>query len=98
MNSHFADNNRKKLNADLILRNIELITLVGTLHKQKNARYIHMFVQGSQKHPDLKMKLLCATSGVGNTGINCPDFCDIYRIDFPPSILDITQGKGQAGR
>ena len=44
------------------------------------------------------MRLLCATSGVGNAGIDCPDVRTVYRIDFPPSILDLAQEKGRAGR
>ena len=33
----------------------------------------------------MKMNILCATSGVGNAGIDCRDARVVYRIDFPPS-------------
>ena len=94
----FAENIRKRMNSDVDMKDIDVITLIGTLTKEEKARLIRIFVNGSQQHPDLKIRLLCATSGVGNAGIDCPDVRAVYRIDFPPSILDMAQEKGRAGR
>ena len=44
------------------------------------------------------MNILCATSGVRNAGIDCKDVRAVYRIDFPPSIADLSQECGRAGR
>ncbi len=37
-------------------------------------------------------------SGVGNAGIDSPDIRAVFRLDFPPSIIDVCQEKGHAGR
>jgi superfamily II DNA helicase RecQ len=95
---NFAESIKKKMNADKVLKDIDIISLVGTLTKQEKTELIRLFVNGSRKHQDLKLRLLCATSGVGNAGIDCPDVRAVYRIDFPPSILDLAQEKGRAGR
>ena len=42
--------------------------------------------------------MLCATSGVGNVGIDSPDIRGVFRLEFPPSIMDFSQEKGRAGR
>ena len=94
----FADSLRKRMNSDPIMKEIDIISLVGTFTKEEKARKLRTFVNGSSKHPELKIRVLCATSGVGNAGIDCPDVRAVYRIDFPPSILDIAQEKGRAGR
>ena len=94
---NFAESIKKKMNSDKVLKGIDIITLVGTLTKQEKTEFIRLFVNGSRKHPDLKLRLLCATSGVGNAGIDCPDVRAVYRIDFPPSILDLAQGKDVRG-
>ena len=95
---NFTESIKKKMDADAIMKNIDVITLVGTLTKQEKSSYIRKFVNGSKKHPQLQIKLLCATSGVGNAGIDCSDVRAVYRIEFPPSILDLVQEKGRAGR
>ena len=58
-----------------------------------------MFINGSSNpNSQLDMRVLCATSGVGNAGIDSPNIRAVYRIDFPPSILDMVQERGRAGR
>ena len=57
-----------------------------------------MFINGSKTYPAYKVRVLCATSGVGNAGIDCRDVRIVYRMDFPPSLLDIAQENGCAGR
>ena len=86
------------MNADKVLKKIDIISLVGTLTKDEQAQFLRLFVNGSKEHPEMQLRLLRATSGVGNAGIDCPDVRAVYRIDFPPSILDIAQEKGRAGR
>jgi len=86
------------MNSDPEMRSIDIISLVGTFTKEEKAKKIRSFVNGSYRHPELKLNLLCATSGVGNAGIESPDVHSVYRVDFPPSILDIAQEKGRAGR
>ena len=95
---NFADSIKKKMNSDSIMKEIDIISLVGTLTKQEKAKYIRLFVNGSTKHPQLKIRVLCATSGVGNAGIDYLDVRAVYRIVFPPSIIDLAQEKGRAGR
>ena len=96
---NFADKLEKHFDCDDDFKNVDVLTLVGTITKEEKAAYIRMFINGSSD-PDstLDMRVLCATSGVGNAGIDSPDIRSVYRIDFPPSILDFVQEKGRAGR
>ena len=76
-----------------------VLTLTRNLTKEEKAEFIQMFIYGSSKpNSRLDMRVLCATSGVGNAGIDSPDIRYFYRIDFPPSILDLVQERGRAGR
>ena len=91
---NFAESIKKKMNADKVLKEIDVISLVGTLTKDKKVELLRLFVNRSKKHPEMQLRLLRATSGVGNAGIDCPDVRAVYRTDFPPSILDLAQEKG----
>ena len=42
--------------------------------------------------------MLCATSGVRNTGIDSNEIRAVYRVDFPPSVTDVSQERRRAGR
>ena len=86
------------MHSDAIMKKIDFIVLVGTLMKEEKTKCIRLLINGSTKNLHLKIRVLCATSGVGNAGIDCPDVRAVYRIDFPPSILDLAQEKGRAGR
>ena len=44
------------------------------------------------------MRILCATSGVANAGIDSKNVQCALRTEFPPSIQDMCQEKGQVGR
>eukprot|EP00978_Attheya_sp_CCMP212_P039282 scaffold203033_cov110-Attheya_sp.AAC.1 len=46
----------------------------------------------------LKPRVLIATSGCANAGIDCPDVYWVLRQDMPPSVLDLFQEMGRAGR
>ena len=72
----------------------DVLTLIGTLTKDEKSFLINAFLDVNET----KMSVLCATSGVGNAGIDSKNIKAVYRIDFPPSILDIAQERGRAGR
>ena len=96
---NFAEKLEKLLDMDDDFKKIDVLTLVGTLTKEEKAEYIRLFVNGSSRpNCSLDMRVLCATSGVGNAGIDSPDVRCVYRIDFPPSVHDFVQEKGRAGR
>ena len=86
------------LDMDESLSSIDVITLVGTHTKEEKGQYIRLFLNHGDHQIAQKIQILCATSGVGNAGIDCPDVRAVYRIDFPPSIIDLAQEKGRAGR
>ena len=92
---NFADKLEKLLDADPDVKTVNALTLTGTLTKEEKAAFISMFINGSSNtNSTLDMRILCATSGVGNAGIDSPDIRAVYRIDFPPSILDMVQERG----
>ena len=91
-----ADNIETFLDGDELLCDMDVIRLVGTLHRDEKTELINMFLDDSEGSNSLN--ILCATSGVGNAGIDSPNIRAVYRIDFPPSILDICQERGRAGR
>ena len=45
-----------------------------------------------------KFKITCAPSGVANAGIDCKEICFVSPLDLPPSIWDLAQEMGHAGR
>ena len=47
---------------------------------------------------DYNMNVLCATSGVDNTGIDSKEVRSVIRLDFPPFIMDMSQEKGRTER
>ena len=85
------------LDSDEKFDEIDVLTLVGTQTRAEKAAKINRFVNGSEIAGS-KMNILCATSGVGNAGIDCSDVRAVYRVDFPPSISDLSQECGRAGR
>ena len=85
------------LDGDNKFEEINVLTLVGTQTRAEKAAIINRFVNGREALGK-RMNILCATSGVGNAGIDCPDVRAVYRIDFPPSIADLSQECGRAGR
>jgi len=96
---NFSDKLETLLDKDPLLRCVDVLTLVGTFTKEEKAANIRLFLNGSVSDTSkTDVRVLCATSGVGNAGIDCPDVRSVYRIDFPPSLLDIIQEKGRAGR
>lgn len=86
------------LDCDESLFRIHLVTLIGTMTKEEKAAYIRLFVNNAEHPLSPRIRILCATSGVGNAGIDCKHIKAVYRVGFPPSILDLAQEKGRAGR
>jgi hypothetical protein len=75
------------------LQSCNVLFLVGTQTRAEKATTIDIFVNGSSNLP-YKYDVLCATSGVGNAGIDCKDVRAVYRVDFLPSITDVSQERG----
>ena len=79
------------------LQACDVMTLVGTQTRAQKASIINAFINNSDKL-EYNLDVLCATSGVGNAGIDCIKIRAVYRVDFPPSISDIILERGRAGR
>lgn len=75
----------------------DVICIHGQLSKEEKSRYTQIFLN-PELEEDESIKVLCATSGVGNVGIDSPDIRGVFRLEFPPSIMDLVQEKGRAGR
>jgi hypothetical protein len=78
-------------------QSVDLVSLVGTLTPEQKAHHIKAFVSGvvnSDFHP----RVLCATSGAANAGIDSSLVFGVFRIDFPPNLVDMKQEGGRAGR
>ena len=76
---------------------IDVMTLHGRQTRTQKASYLDLFVSD---HITLAhdVRILCATSGVANAGIDSKHVRCAIRIEFPPSIQDICQEKGRVGR
>ena len=76
---------------------IDVLTIHGRQTRTQKASYLDLFVsdQTTLAHD---VRILCATSGVANAGIDSKNVRCAIRIEFPPSIQDICQEKGRVGR
>ena len=79
------------------LHKIDIITLVGTMTKEEKSFYTNIFLSQTQNNK-YNLHILCATSGVGNTGINSSQIGVVYRLGMPENITNLFQEKGRAGR
>ena len=75
----------------------DIMCIHGQLSKEEKASYTQLFLN-PEHDDDQRIRVLCATSGVGNVGIDSPDIRAVFRLEFPPSIMDFSQEKGRAGR
>ena len=75
-----------------------MLRLHGNLSRDEKVQIIDLFINGSPSLSHLNLNILCATSGVGNAGIDSSEVRSVVRLGFPPSILDMSQEKGRAGR
>jgi len=82
---------------------------VGTLLREQKFYHIRVFTRSNADHYDelefatedkrpFNPQILVATSGAANAGIDDPEVYGVTRMDFPPSLLDVQQEKGRAGR
>ena len=83
------------LNTDGHLYKIDYMVIHGQLSQEEKAGYLKLFMETSPKRD---MRVLLATSGVANAGIDSSKIHTAIRIEFPPSIQDICQEKGRVGR
>ena len=82
----------QELDSEASLYHHDILTIQGTLAKETKTKIIELFM--NEDGPSI----LCATSGVGNAGIDSKQVRLVVRLDFPRSIVDICQEKGRAGR
>ena len=82
----------------------DVIHVDGDLFKEQKFHNITIFLQhgkiNNPKDPSnpLDPRILVATSGAANAGIDSPDVYLVLRDGFPPSIADLLQELGRAGR
>jgi ATP-dependent DNA helicase RecQ len=85
------------LDADDHINPHEVIVIHGQISKAEKGTYTRFFLD--PEHPDDEnINVLCATSGVGNVGLDSPHIRNVFRMDLPPSPLDFVQEIGRAGR
>ena len=82
---------------DDLLFEKDIMCIHGKLSKEEKSRYTQIFLN-PEVEEDKSIRVLCATSGVGNVGIDSSHIRGVYRLEFPPSIMDFVQEKGRAGR
>ena len=85
------------MDKDFVLTNIYIAAVIGRMKREAKAETLRIFFKNSLQS-SLNLRILCCTSGVGNAGIDSPDITTVYRINFPPPILDICQERGRSGR
>jgi hypothetical protein len=78
---------------------IDIIEVDGALTKVEKAFYIQEFLDPVTETNGIDLnRILVCTSGVGNVGIDSPDIRAVYRLEYPPSVIDFIQEMGRAGR
>ena len=88
---------KREFDPDNIIHSTEVLTVHGQLSKVEKPLYTQIFLKPS--HPDGgNVSVPVTTGGVGNVGIDSPDIRNVFRIQFPPLVLDFLQDIGQAGR
>ena len=85
------------LNADVDLYKIDYIVIHGQLSQEEKAGYLkHFMADRNDRIHDIRV--LLATSGVANVGINSKEIHTAICVKFPPSIQDTCQEKGRVGQ
>ena len=79
------------------LHNQDVVTLVGTMTKEENAFYTHLFLKDDRSNR-YNPHILCATSGVGNAGIDSSKIGIVDRLGKPESVSDFFQEMEHASR
>ena len=87
------------LNIDDKLYLADAISIHGQLSHEEKVVYLKMFMGDALPFESAdSIRILLATSGVVNAGIDCSEVYTAIRIEFPPSIMDFCQEKGRVGR
>ena len=87
----------KYLDIDDEMFTIDVMVLHGCQTRTQKASYLDFFTSNTTTI-DHDVRMLCATSGVANAGIDSRDISCAMRTEFPPSIQYICQEKGRVGR
>ena len=83
------------MDSDDHIHHSDLIRVVGTMTKEEKTKYISKFL--SKKYNlYYNINVLCATSRVGNSGIDSPNVHVVYHIYISPYLLGVNQEKGRA--
>ena len=78
-------------------KDVDVLLVHGNLTKEEKSAFISAFTSDANDD-DMNFKIMCSTSGVANAGIDCKDVRCVFRLDLPPSIFDLVQEMGRAGR
>jgi hypothetical protein len=87
----------------------DLLKITGTLLREQKFYHIRVFTKSNldnvcvlqdcrEDARPFNPQILTATSGAANAGIDVLDVFGVTRLEFPPSLLDVQQEKGRAGR
>ena len=77
----------KFLDTTQALHIIDIITLVSTMGKEEKEFYTNMFLS-DKEYKKYNPHIMCATSGVGNAGIDSSKISVVFRLGMPESISD----------
>jgi len=78
------------------LEKYDVLVIHGQQSKEEMSAFLNAF--STCNGENMNFKIACATSGVANSGIDCKDIRFVFRLDLPPSIWDMAQEMGRAGR
>jgi hypothetical protein len=89
--------------------NSDVVSLSGAQMKEQKFHHINLFA--AKNLPNLPLletsndvtqpfnpQILTATSGAANSGLDSEDVFGVGRAEFPPTLVDVLQEKGCAGR
>ena len=88
---------------------VDILTIVGSLLQEQKFYHIQVFMKSNVPNVELlencreesrpfNPRILTATSGAANAGINDAEVFGVCLLQYPPSCLDVKQEKGRAGR
>jgi hypothetical protein len=76
---------------------VDTVLLGGTLTPEQKAHHTKAFVN-SVVDSDFHPRILSATSGAVNAGIDSAQVFGVFHVNFPPTMFDMKQEGGRAGR
>ena len=75
---------------------VDVLKVTGPLTIVEKAHHLSTFM--SEGTEEYNPRILIATSGATNAGIDLNKIYSVVRLDIPSSRVDIVQDRGQAGR